>query len=253
MVIFSSQMNRFRRKVRARVDGKLDRILNRKIARKSLGQPRVYATTCDESGIILAYFLLLFTIYVMIFVRFPVQMSQKSSCTWALNNGSICSKMLPKKFQHEHNCFRPKVPYWLPNLLFNAQFTHVRHSGSPYGISRYISVFIFPKSALIVHIEYSNLGNAVSVEEAVYGMKIHMYPFDLNKILYKILWEILCNVNFNFRLQFSWNCSFIEESFSKILKIWKVATGAAIFVVVQLPAPKWRHMQYGNSQAVLQN
>ena len=69
---------------RARVDGKLDRILNRKIARKSLGQPRVYATTCDESGIILAYFLLLFTIYVMIFVRFPVQMSQKSSCTWAL-------------------------------------------------------------------------------------------------------------------------------------------------------------------------
>ena len=67
--------------VRARVDGKLDRILNRKIARKSLGQPRVYATTCDESGIILAYFLLLFTIYVMIFVRFPVQMSQKSSCT----------------------------------------------------------------------------------------------------------------------------------------------------------------------------
>ena len=97
------------------------------------------------------------------------------------------------------------------------------------------------------------LGNAVSVEEAVYGMKIHMYPFDLNKILYKILWEILYNVNFNFRLQFSWNCSFIEESFSKILKIWKVATGAAIFVVVQLPAPKWCHMPYGNSQAVQQN
>ena len=88
------------------------------------------------------------------------------------------------------------------------------------------------KFILIVHIEYSNLCNAVSVEEAVYGMKIHMYPFDLNKILYTILWEILCNVNFNFRLQFSWNCSFIEETFSKILKIWKVATGAAIFVVV---------------------
>ena len=65
----------------ARVDGKLDRILNRKIARKSLGQTRVYATTCDESGIICAYFLLLFTFYVVIFVRFPVQMSQKSSCT----------------------------------------------------------------------------------------------------------------------------------------------------------------------------
>ena len=29
-------------------------------------------------------------------------------------------------------------------------------------------------------------------------------------------------------------------SFSKILKIWKVATGTAIF------APKWRHMSYGN-------
>jgi len=140
-----------------------------------------------------------------------------------------------------------------PNCSCYAQFTHVRHSGSPYGISRYISVFVFPKSVLIVHIEYSNLGNAVSVEEAVYGMKIHMYPFDLNKILYKILWEILYNVNFNFRLQFSWNCSFIEESFSKILKIWKVATGTAIFVVVQLPAPKWRHMPYGNSQAVQQN
>ena len=72
----------------------------------------------------------------------------------------------------------------------------------------------------------------LAVEEAVYGMKIHMYPVDLNKILYKILWEILYNVNFNFRLQFGWNCSFVEESFSKILKIWKVATGTAIFVVV---------------------
>jgi len=60
---------------RARVDGKLDRILNRKIARKSLGQPRVYATTCDEFGIICAYFLLLFKFYVVIFVRFSMQIT----------------------------------------------------------------------------------------------------------------------------------------------------------------------------------
>ena len=82
-------------------DEKLERILNWKIAQKSLGQPRVYATTCDESGIILAYFLLLFTVYVVIFVRFPVQMSQKSSCTWALNskecyfkNGTSMTKII---------------------------------------------------------------------------------------------------------------------------------------------------------------
>ena len=45
------------------LDGKLERILNWKIAQKSYGQPQVYATTCDESGIICAYFLLLFTFY----------------------------------------------------------------------------------------------------------------------------------------------------------------------------------------------
>ena len=45
---------------------KLDRILNRKIAQKSLVQHQVYATTYDESGIILAYFLLLFTVYEVI-------------------------------------------------------------------------------------------------------------------------------------------------------------------------------------------
>ena len=44
---------------RARVDGKLERILNWKIAQKSLGQPRVYATTCDESGIIWEWFLVI--------------------------------------------------------------------------------------------------------------------------------------------------------------------------------------------------
>ena len=69
--------NSMHHSIRARVDGKLDWILNRKIARKSLGQqPRVYATTCYESGINCAYFLLLFTFYVVIFVQFPVQMSQ---------------------------------------------------------------------------------------------------------------------------------------------------------------------------------
>ena len=42
--------------LRARAHGKLERILNWKIAQKSLGQPRVYATTCDLSEIICAYF-----------------------------------------------------------------------------------------------------------------------------------------------------------------------------------------------------
>ena len=64
--------------LRARVDGKIRPDSKQKITQKSLGQPRVYATTCDESGIILTYFSLLFTVYVVIFVRFPVQMSQKT-------------------------------------------------------------------------------------------------------------------------------------------------------------------------------
>ena len=66
--------------VRVRADGKIrtdSKLKNRtKIIRAT---PSL--TTCDESGIICAYFLILFTVYVVIFVRFSVQMSHKSSCT----------------------------------------------------------------------------------------------------------------------------------------------------------------------------
>jgi len=78
------------RALKGAVDGKLDWILNRKIARKSLGQPRVYATTCDESEIILAYFLLLFTINDFRAIshanvtKILVYMSPKGSCTRGL-------------------------------------------------------------------------------------------------------------------------------------------------------------------------
>ena len=41
--------------LRVRVDGK---ILDWRIAQKSLGQHRVYETICNESGIMCAYFLL---------------------------------------------------------------------------------------------------------------------------------------------------------------------------------------------------
>ena len=65
--------------LRARVDGKIRTdSINWKIAQKSLGQPRVYATTRDKSAIICAHLLLLITDYVVIFVTFAREIARKS-------------------------------------------------------------------------------------------------------------------------------------------------------------------------------
>ena len=104
--------------MRVRVHKKLERILNWKIAQKSLGQPRVYATTY------LCIFLVIIYVLCAIFVRFPVQMSQKSSCTWALRDMKQNSKRMSDFFQIRNSNFiiLPRfldLPFRYPSSFFH--------------------------------------------------------------------------------------------------------------------------------------